>query len=187
MCRILTGHCCQKLGGHMTPDTFILLAKYNSLTNTEMNKHISGINNTEWKKEFGGYYKSIKALCNHIYIADFNWLKRFALLRSFKYLENPLFENNYSWDSNVFDTINEYLNRRDELDLIIKSLIDEMVQDDLNKTLKYQNWKGETEERNIAGILLHIFNHQTHHRGMISLYLEFVGKENDFSNLVKMV
>jgi hypothetical protein len=25
--------------------------------------------------------------------------------------------------------------------------------------------------------------HKTHHRGMISLYLEFLGKENDYSNL----
>jgi uncharacterized damage-inducible protein DinB len=28
-----------------------------------------------------------------------------------------------------------------------------------------------------------VFNHQTHHRGMISLYLDMLGKENDFSNL----
>ncbi|MCL2722457.1 MAG: hypothetical protein FWD47_14095 [Treponema sp.] len=30
--------------------------------------------------------------------------------------------------------------------------------------------------------ITHVFNHQTHHRGMISLYLEMLGKENSFSD-----
>jgi uncharacterized damage-inducible protein DinB len=171
----------------MTPDTFKLLAKYNSHVNVEMNKHIAQLNEDEWEKVFDGFYKNIKALCNHIYIADCNWLKRFALLRPFKYLDNPVLAASYSWDTNVFDSINDYLNRRSELDQLINSLVDEINQDDLNRSIKYKNWKGEMEEHNIAGILLHIFNHQTHHRGMISLYLEFVGKENDYSSLVKLV
>jgi uncharacterized damage-inducible protein DinB len=32
-----------------------------------------------------------------------------------------------------------------------------------------------------------MFNHQTHHRGMISLYLDMLGKENDFSSLLALV
>jgi|WetSurMetagenome_2_1015567.scaffolds.fasta_scaffold86078_2 uncharacterized damage-inducible protein DinB len=171
----------------MTPDTFKLLAKYNSHTNTEMNKLISQLTITEWEKEFNGFYRNIKALCTHIYIADCNWLKRFALLRSFRYLDDPTLAVSYSWDSNIFESINEYLNKRMELDQIIISLADEITQEDLNRFIKYKNWKGEFEEHNIGGILLHMFNHQTHHRGMISLYLEFVGKENDYSGLVKLV
>jgi len=171
----------------MTPDTFKLLAKYNSYVNVEMNKHISQLNKDEWEKVFDGFYKNIKALCNHIYITDFNWLKRFAILRSFCYLKNPVLSGSYSWESNVFDSVSDYLKKRNELDQLINSLIDEIGQDDLNKSMEYKNWKGETAKHNIAGILMHIFNHQTHHRGMISLYLEFVGKENDFSGLMKLV
>jgi uncharacterized damage-inducible protein DinB len=171
----------------MTPDTFKLLARYNSHVNSEMNKHISLLNKDEWVREFDGFYENIKALCNHIYITDFSWLKRFALLRPFRYLENPLFALDYSQDSNVFDSINDYMDKRIELDKVISSFIDEVNQEDLDKPLKYKSWKGEPQERNFAGVLLHVFNHQTHHRGMISLYLELLGKENDFSNLVKLV
>jgi uncharacterized damage-inducible protein DinB len=32
-----------------------------------------------------------------------------------------------------------------------------------------------------------MFNHQTHHRGMIALYLDILGKENDFSSLLALV
>jgi uncharacterized damage-inducible protein DinB len=35
--------------------------------------------------------------------------------------------------------------------------------------------------------LWHIFNHQTHHRGMISLYLDMMGIDNDFSGLLPLV
>jgi uncharacterized damage-inducible protein DinB len=171
----------------MTPDTFKLLARYNSHTNTEMNRIISQLTENEWEKKFDGFYKNIKALCNHIYIADCNWLKRFALLKPFRYLDNPVLGVSYSWDSNVFDSINDYLTKRVELDQIINSAVDEIIMDDLKRSIKYKNWRGEIEEHNIAGILLHMFNHQTHHRGMISLYLEFVGRENDYSGLVKLV
>jgi uncharacterized damage-inducible protein DinB len=171
----------------MTPDTFKLLARYNKHVNTDMNNHISLLNKDEWVREFDGFYKNIKSLCNHIYIVDFSWLKRFALLRPFRYLENSLFALDFSQDSNVFDPVNDYLDKRIELDAIISSFIDEVNQEDLDKPLKYISWKGEPQERNFAGVLLHVFNHQTHHRGMISLYLELLGKENDFSNLVKLV
>jgi uncharacterized damage-inducible protein DinB len=30
-------------------------------------------------------------------------------------------------------------------------------------------------------LIIHMFNHQTHHRGMVSLYLELLRVENGFS------
>jgi uncharacterized damage-inducible protein DinB len=170
----------------MTPDTFMLLARYNAYVNTEMNKHISMLTKDEWEREFDGFYRSVKDLCNHLYIVDFAWLKRFALLRHFMYLEKPLFKQEFSFKNFSFDSIKEYLDKRIELDGVVTSFIDEVSQEDLGNSLKYKSWSGEPQDRNFAGVLLHMFNHQTHHRGMISLYLEFLGKENDFSNLVKL-
>jgi uncharacterized damage-inducible protein DinB len=34
---------------------------------------------------------------------------------------------------------------------------------------------------------LNLFNHETHHRGMISLYLEMLGRENDFNSIAPFV
>ena len=171
----------------MTADTVKLYAEYNSHANKEMNKLISNLQQAEWEKEFNGYYKSIKALCSHLYIGDFAWLKRFGFLRTFNYLNDPAFNNNYSWGSSPFITIDEYLKMRIELDSIINSFAGELQQDDFGKNIQYKNWKGENQNRNFGGLLIHVFNHQTHHRGMISLYLEFLGKENDFANLLVLV
>jgi uncharacterized damage-inducible protein DinB len=171
----------------MTIDTVKLFAEYNNHSNNEMNKYISLLNHDEWEKEFDGFFKSIGSLCTHIYIADFTWLKRFGLLRQFKFLNNKAFQNNYSRDSKPFNNTDEYIIKRNELDSIINSFSEEIVQNDLGEHIKYKNWKNEDQNRNFGGLVIHFFNHQTHHRGMISLYLEFLGRENDFSNLLLLV
>jgi len=171
----------------MNTDTIKLFAKYNSNVNKEMNKFISLLKQNEWKKELGGYYKNIESLCSHIFLGDFAWLKRFCTLKSFNSLKNSIFNIDYPWDSLPFNNIDEYIYRRTELDSIISSLAEEIQQDDLGKYLKYKNYKGEDQNRNFGGLLIHVFNHQTHHRGMISLYLELLGIDNDFSNLLVLV
>ena len=171
----------------MTIDTFKLLAKYNSFANAGMNKVVSRLTPAEWERDFGGYYKTVKALCAHIYVSDFNWLKRFGSFRKFSHANNPIFNDPLDFKSRPFGTVEEYLGKRQEADLMIGSLVDELMQTDLNEMLVYKNLKKQEQKRKVDGILLHIFNHQTHHRGMISLYLELLGKPNDFSSLFHLV
>jgi uncharacterized damage-inducible protein DinB len=170
----------------MTTDTFVMYAKYNSYANDQMFQHIAKLSDAEWKKEFPGYFKSVKALCNHLYIADFNWLKRFGLIRKFKCLDNPLFQKELSANSEAFDSIAEYNSKRRELDKLIAEFVLELRDEDFRGQLNYKNLKGEPQTRNTGGAAMHFFNHDTHHRGMISLYLEFLGQSNDFNSLVSV-
>lgn len=171
----------------MTTDTLKLLARYNSHVNSEMNAIIAGLTPGEWEKDLGGYYKSIRLLCSHIYLGDLAWLKRFSKRKPFNSLNNPVIMQKFDWDSALFNGIDEYRAMRTGLDSIITAFAAEIANDDLKESLRYKNWKGEDQERNAGGLLLHLFNHQTHHRGMISLYLDLLGKENDFSNLAALV
>jgi uncharacterized damage-inducible protein DinB len=171
----------------MTTDTVRLFAEYNSKVNSEMISHISKLDHADWGKNLGGYYESIKALCAHLYIADFSWLTRFSTLRQFDCLDNPVFSEKLSWESSPFDTIDEYTVKRGEMDTIFISLAAEICEKDLGTQLAYKNLKGEDQNRNFGGLLIHVFNHQTHHRGMVSLYLEILGIQNDFSNLARFV
>jgi uncharacterized damage-inducible protein DinB len=54
------------------------------------------------------------------------------------------------------------------------------------KTLKNVSAR-KTFEKNVAGVLVHIFNHATHHRGGISVYLDILGKENDYSSVLNCI
>ena len=131
------------------------------------------------------YFKSIHELCSHIYICDFNWLKRFKSLRLFKTLSNTLFDTIYSFTEIIFEDRNEYSTKRRELDNIIIEYIDELNKNDIESILRFTDSKGNKMERKMES--LHMFNHETHHRGMISLYLELMDIENGFSgSLYKM-
>jgi uncharacterized damage-inducible protein DinB len=164
-----------------------LLADYNKKTNEEMNRLIERLSPEQWDREFGGHFGSIHALCSHLYIADFNWLKRFRNLREFDYLNHDSFRIELGWTSSPFVGQADYLAKRSSLDLRFLELVSEISDEDFGKTLVFKTSKGIEQKRNFGGTILHVFNHQTHHRGMISLYLDSLGIENDYSNLILMV
>jgi uncharacterized damage-inducible protein DinB len=168
----------------MQKDTVSLFAKYNKSVNAAMNGIIKTLGKSEWEKNLGGYFPSTRSLCSHLYICDFNWLKRFSKLRDFGALKTPLFNRDpYPFDETLFAEVTEYFTKREELDSAIIAFINEVEDSDLKSLLKYSDSQGTPYERNFGGLIMQSFNHDTHHRGMISVYLEMLGRENDFSSL----
>jgi uncharacterized damage-inducible protein DinB len=166
---------------------FELLAYFNKEANGLMNSIIKNITEEEWNKNLSGFYKSIHEICSHIYISDYNWLKRYNQLRHFVCLDGKYFEKSYSFTEIIFSSISEYIDTRHELDNKIIEFIDEVTENDLENILKYSNSKGMEFEKRMDGLLIHLFNHETHHRAMISIYLEILGKANDYNNVLPFV
>jgi uncharacterized damage-inducible protein DinB len=187
----------------MGKEYFKLLANYNKESNNLMNKIITTLTEEQWNKQFSGYFKSIREICRHIYFWDYNWLKRYRLIRDFNIFTDDIFKkdvfmsidimniNDYSKMRNDLDNIfmnkDAYLRMRNDLDKIIIKFTNELMEADLKSILKFSTTNGISYEKRLDGLLMHFFNHQTHHRGMISLYLEMLGIENDFSNLMQFV
>lgn len=164
-----------------------LFARYNEITNIKMNEIISELSSEQWERQFNGYFNSIKSMCNHIYICDFNWLKRFSNLRPFKFISNSMFKQTLGFDEVVLESIQDYKEKRDKLDISINEFVNELRGEDIEKDLKYIDSHGKEYKRNFGGLILHMFNHETHHRGMISIYLEEMEIANDYSNLMDML
>ena len=167
----------------MGKNDFELMAKYNKEVNKRMNNIVQTLSEEEWNKQFPGYYKSIHELCSHIFVGDYTWLNRFRSLNTFTSLPANYFDKNIGFDEVLFENIPEYITRRMELDNMIVDFVGELDEHDLEKKLKWTNSKGISFAKKLAVCLTHLSHHQTHHRGMISLYLDFLGKENDYSNL----
>jgi uncharacterized damage-inducible protein DinB len=167
----------------MTKDTFQILAKYNRAANEKMNEVIKTLPSADWEKQFPAFFKSVRAVCSHIFVADFTWLKRFGGLREFTVLKDRYFEQPYSFKEVAFPEKSEYFSKRAELDAKIGAFVEELTEEDLQSPLNYQDSSGNPYTKNFGGCLLHTFNHETHHRGMISLYLELLGKDNDFNSI----
>jgi uncharacterized damage-inducible protein DinB len=171
----------------MDTKTIRLLAAYNEKANREMNGFISQLDEAQWNRHFDAFFPSIRTVVNHIYIADFNWLKRFGKLRDFKYITDGIFAHEISFAANAFETREDYLSLREYMDKLIITFADEVTDADLEQSFKYVDSRGTEYTRNFGGSILHMFNHQTHHRGMVSVFLEMMGIENDYSNLVHLV
>jgi uncharacterized damage-inducible protein DinB len=161
-----------------------LLAKFNQGANREMDAIIKTLTEDQWNKNFGGFFSSVHSLCSHIYVCDFNWLLRYKALREFKTLGGGFFAKGpYSFDKTIFADIAEYLAMRPVLDEKIIAFMDEIKPEDLDKPLVYKDSSGQQFSRRFEGCLLQVLNHETHHRAMVSLYLELLGKQNDFNNV----
>jgi uncharacterized damage-inducible protein DinB len=167
----------------MQKDIFVLFAKYNKTANQKMNEVIKTISKEEWEKNLGGYFSSVRGLCSHLYICDFNWLKRYSRFRDFAVFKEAFFAREpYSFKEVLFADKDEYLTNRPLLDDKITAFINEIEDKDLNSLLKYTDSSGTAYEKSFGGLVMQSLNHDTHHRGMISLCLEMLGRENDFSS-----
>jgi uncharacterized damage-inducible protein DinB len=164
-----------------------LLAKYNKEANGKMNNIIKAISEEEWNKLFNGYFRSIHELCSHIFKADYNWLNRFKKLKNFDSLDENYFNKEYDFKETLFLTMGEYISKRIELDNIIINFIKEITVEDIDKNLEFKSTEGKIFKKRMEGLIMHMFNHETHHRAMISLYLEMLGKENDYNNILSIL
>jgi len=166
---------------------FELLAKYNKKANNLMNNVIITLTEEQWNKKFTGYFNSIHEICSHIYFWDYNWFKRYKLLRNFNCFTDGFIDKYDAYVKILFSNIKEYVIMRNDMDKKIIEFINEITENDLENILEYKTKKGIVLEKRMDGLLIHLFNHQTHHRGMISLYLEMLGKENNYNNILPLV
>jgi uncharacterized damage-inducible protein DinB len=172
----------------MDKETITLFVRYNQVANQAMDEIIGTLNPAEWNKNLGGYFESVHGLCSHLYICDFNWLKRYSQFRSFEVLGETFFSHKpYSYDEVLFDDMTEYLTRRPELDNWFIRFVDELTDSDLAGIFKYTASNGTTREWSLGNLVMQCLNHDTFSRGMISLYLEMLEKENDFGSLMRVL
>ena len=162
---------------------FELMARYNKNANEKMNEIIVPLSDEEWNRQFPGYFKSVHELCSHIFGGDHRWLRRFKATGNFKSLENKRFDVDYDFNHLFFSSVSEYVTERVIMDAIIIDFVNELPEDGMDKKVNWINTRGIACTCRVKTGLVHLSHHETHHRGMISLLLEFLGKENDYSSL----
>lgn len=160
-------------------------AHCNHEINTTMVGIIKNADNHLFSVPIEGYYKSINAILDHYFIADTVWLKAFRQARDSSIFDTPIMLVDRNWGELQFKDIDSFAIARSELDGIMISYMKELKPEDLDKTITRVNRKGERMEKVVWKSILHMFNHDTHHRGQISLVLDQKGIENDYSNMIR--
>jgi uncharacterized damage-inducible protein DinB len=158
-------------------DHLNLMASYNQWMNEKLCAAAANLPAQELTADRKAFFGSILGTLNHLVVADIIWLKRFAkrpagftALEPIRRLAEPQGLNHQ-----LFRDLDELAALRTLIDRAIIAWIAEMHDADLDVTLHYANTMGVKAHRDFYGLLIHFFNHQTHHRGQATTLLSQAG------------
>ncbi|MGZ8295335.1 MAG: DinB family protein [Telluria sp.] len=170
------------------PRHIALLAEYNAWMNARLYASAEALPPAELMADKGAFFGSLYGTLSHIVLGDTIWLKRFASHPASHRALDPVRElpmpAGFDERSGDFAALRE---RRAMLDAVILAWAAELSQSDLDKVLTYNNLKGMPFSRRMDGLVLHFFNHQTHHRGQATTLLSQAGIDIGPTDLVLLV
>jgi len=170
-------------------DHIVLLATYNEWMNTKLYGAAAKLSPQELLADRKAFFGSLMGTLNHIVAADTIWLKRFmahpsrhAALDPIRQLPMPA-----SLDETAFSDLEALFDHRKMLDEIIKQWAAALTEHDLAQVLHYTNLKGVTSKKRFASVVMHFFNHQTHHRGQATTLLSQAGVDVGVTDLLALI
>lgn len=168
---------------------FMLLAEYNVWMNEKIYATAAELSAEERMQNRGAFFGSIHGTLSHLLVADRIWLQRFTqhsaqrqMLEWVSQLPRPT-----SLDEILFTDFHEMWEHRKRLDITIKVWVSSLSEADLEQTLVYSSMKGIPAAKPFSGVLLHFFNHQTHHRGQVTTLLSQIGKDVGGTDLLLLI
>ena len=172
-----------------TREDIILLAEYNASMNRQLYDAAATLPPEEVKADRGAFFGSLLGTMNHLLAGDTIWLTRFTLHPAAFAALAPLrgVPAPGSLTHPFGDSLAELHAHRLRLDGIITALAAEIAEPDLAQTLVYLNLRGQEFQRRFGDLLLHFFNHQTHHRGQASTLLSQAGVDIGVTDLLVLV
>jgi uncharacterized damage-inducible protein DinB len=139
----------------MATENFRQLAAYNHWANLRLYGASLELPEEAYRLPIGVFFGSLHGTLNHLLLTDRIWLKRLT-----GHGEHP-----DRLDAILYDDRRDLLSARIAEDARLKDLVDGYGEADLTATLAYQTTSGKPYSQLRQDILLHLFNHQTHHRG----------------------
>jgi uncharacterized damage-inducible protein DinB len=139
----------------MSIENFRQLADYNHWANRRLYAAAMEMPDEAYRRPTGVFFGSLHGTLNHLLLTDRLWLKRLTGEG-----EHP---NQLSVI--LFDDLHELARARMAEDARLIRVVGGYSDADLAAALSYQTTSGKPHQQPLRDILLHLFNHQTHHRG----------------------
>lgn len=169
-------------------EDIVLLASYNASMNTRLYAAAAALPKDALLADRGAFFGSIMGTLNHIVAGDTIWLRRFmGHPASFSSLQAMADIPAPSGLAHIYsDDLDKLLEHRVRLDAITSALAAEVRDADLAQVLTYRNSRGECR-KHFGSLLLHLFNHQTHHRGQATTLLSQSGVDVGVTDLLEWI
>lgn len=166
-----------------------LLASYNAWMNAKVYDAAVKLPAQDLAADRGAFFGSIIGTLNHLVVADTIWLKRFSMHPAQHPALEPLRKTAMPVALNqiLFAELPALRAHRDGLDTIISNWITGLTDADLQHVLHYSNMKGVPAQKPLGTLLIHFFNHQTHHRGQATTLLFQAGEDVGITDLLALI
>lgn len=166
-----------------------LMAQYNQWMNATLYDAAAKLSAEQLAQDRGAFFGSLLGTLNHLVVSDIIWLQRFAAhpaahrsLEPVRRMERPASLNHI-----LFRDLPGLSAQRASLDATITAWTTELSQRDLDHTLHYCNMSGTPRHKLFGSLVLHLFNHQTHHRGQATTLLYQAGIDIGVTDLVALI
>lgn len=137
----------------------------------------------------GAFFGSIFGTLNHIVVGDILWLKRIAnhlpSIASLKRLDE--FPAPTSLDQQLCSRLSDLTILRSSLDETIIEFGTEVSPSQLAEPFEFTSTKGVKGKKLLGEVLLHFFNHQTHHRGQVTTLFSQSGIDVGATDLILLI
>jgi uncharacterized damage-inducible protein DinB len=154
-----------------------LMADHNRWMNEKLYAVCAGLSDEERKRDLGAFFRSIHGTLNHLLLVDRLWLGRvtgqpFAI---------------ESLDQELHADFTTLATERAKTDAEIDALVAALKSDRLAEPVHYISFvKKQPVTLPLGLILVHLFHHQTHHRGQITTLISQLGHDFGDTDLIYM-
>lgn len=166
-----------------------LMATYNQWMNRKVYDAASTLTHAQLTLDRQAFFGSILGTLNHLTLGDTVWLKRFAEHPANFVALAPL--NGIATPGDLkqlaFANLAELSAHRAWLDQMIIDWTNSLHESHLDQRLRYHNMRGVAAEKPFFGLLVHFFNHQTHHRGQVTTLLSQAGVDVGITDLLALI
>jgi uncharacterized damage-inducible protein DinB len=139
----------------MSIDHFRQLADYNHWANRRIYVAALAMPDEQYRHRTGVFFGSLHGTLNHLLLTDRVWLRRLT----------GEGEHPSRLDAILFEDRDDLARARMAEDARLKRVVGGYGEADLAAPVSYQTMSGAPQQQVLGDILLHLFNHQTHHRG----------------------
>ncbi len=167
-------------------DVILAFAKYNQGANLSLVETLGKAGPEVVNQNTGIYYKTVLGTIQHCCWQEITWLKRYKVLGDYTTLRAAILNEDIDvLKAKVGNDFAKFVPLLKEVDSLYVAFVAEVTTQDLQKSIKFKNFKGEDQERLVWQTVFHVLNHSTHHRGEISGALDSMGVSNDFAGFFR--
>lgn len=167
----------------------VLMAQYNEWMNDRLYAAAAKLSPADLAADRKAFFGSLLGTLNHLVVTDTMWLQRFATHPSAHAALDPVRRllTPTALNQILFTDFEELRAHRAKLDAAIREWAAALTEADLQHVLRYANSRGVVSNRRFAALLMHFFNHQTHHRGQATTLLTQAGVDVGATDLLVLI